>query len=322
MKAALYLWLFSLGLVIAQDCAQLKEATPRGLQCLHCTHPKAEKAALALVEPLLNSCLKNVALGFVLDSSFGNNFEIISKMTQILTENNRHVFLHFYFLSGPAQRRYADKVFPDSVFLINPYEFREKIKNNRKFQDTYSNFVASFSEMLSTLESLGVTISIAPMLEDNFDNASFQKIMELTKAALSNNSNITFVRSSCRDCFSGNEFEIPSHVAREEHRGDTSFSFSNGIISNDGWGYIKFPGDKLTSIFNPVSHSDKRIEKIMTLAELKKSLIKASAKNNMFLLWLSKYQVTLPGNKSIPVNKRKYPMPKKRELLLIQKFLQ
>lgn len=326
MRSIFLMLLCSLGLscfqyAAAQDCKGLIETTPRGIQCLHCTHPRAENAAIALVEPLLGACLKNIALGFVLDASFGDNLSVISKMTKILSEKDRHVFLHFYLINGPAQRRYADDIFPSSIFQINPFEFRRKISSNTKFQNDYTNFVSGFSELFLSLQTLGASISISPMLEDNLDDASFNQIIDQTISILPADLSVSLVRSPCRDCFSGNGSEIPPGVAREEHRGDISFRFSNGIISNDGWGYVKFPGDNVTNISRPVSHKDKRIEKIMSLDQLKPVLKKASSQNNIFLLWLSKYQATLPGNRSLNINKRKYPMPRKSELRLIQKFL-
>ena len=121
----------------AQDCPTLKESFPRGIQCLHCTHPKAVASAQGLLQATLNSCQKNIAFGFVLDGSFGNNFEIINTIASSLIENNRQPYFHFYFLNGPAQRRYRDKVFPDSVFQINPYEFRDKIIHDQSFRNIF-----------------------------------------------------------------------------------------------------------------------------------------------------------------------------------------
>ena len=305
----------------APRCTTLLNNPPRGVQCLHCTHPNAKASATGLLEATLMSCQKNIAFAFVLDSSFGSNFAIISEFADSLIQNDRQPYFHLYFLNGPAQRRYRDGVFPESPFQINPFEFREKISSNSHFRSVYLEHVQKFAPLLQELADKGVIISISPMLEDNFDDASFNEILSLTKSGLPRAIDFKFVRSTCSDCFIGNGRGIPAGVSREEHRADLNFQFKEGVISNDGWGYIKFPGDIVAKIPNPVSHKDGRVEKIIELKDLKGALSRAKKNRNMLLVWFSKYQGTLPGNRSANVDKRRYPAPSKAEKALISKFL-
>jgi hypothetical protein len=57
----------------APTCTSLLDRAPRGLACLHCLHPAAREQSDILVEILSRSCLKQVAINYLVDGSFSEN---------------------------------------------------------------------------------------------------------------------------------------------------------------------------------------------------------------------------------------------------------
>lgn len=299
-------------------CPFLKDGAPVGIQCLHCMHPKAKKFTPLLTKAILNSCRKQVAVAYILDSSFGFDPEVIRAQVSKLLNNQREVYLHLYVINGPAQRRWTLKTFSGFANQIPPDIFRAQIIFDKKLRFNYSKLVSRIAPLVSEMIALGVHVSVCPMLEDNLSNQAFDSILTLTRDTLLQN--VTYFRSVCGDCYAGNETGVPPGVKMEIHRISKGFSLKDGIISNDGWGYVYFSNADKVILQNPVIHSDRK-ESVVSLNDLRPILKRSRQLNNIFLLWISKYQQTYPGSRSLPPSKRNFPRPKDSELNSISSFL-
>jgi hypothetical protein len=230
---------------------------------------------------LLKSCLKKVALSFVLDGSFGDNDQIIGDEVARLSGEGREVHLHLYVYNGPAQRRWESDVFK-SFAVMDPLLFREKLRSERRFQQTFSNQVSRISPLLQIAKNSNARVTLAPAVEDNLDDETFGIAIALIRDAIPADLMPTLVRSPCSDCAIGNEFTIPAGVAREKHTATNNFVMKGGIVVNDGE-FVRFKSDRGSAA------SGREIPLLNTLTPLLRYTGKTG---NKFILWIPKYQDT------------------------------
>src|SRR5690606_31044936 len=113
---------------------------------------------------LNRSCLKNVAISYLIDGSFGGNLNyILEDIEQI--EPGRTVFLELFLLNGSSQRRWKDTPVRGVFTRVEPKEFRTNIiKQDR---ETYSELDLFLNRLIPFLEQLAekeVRLLIVPML--------------------------------------------------------------------------------------------------------------------------------------------------------------
>lgn len=292
----------------ADSCKKLDVTPARGLLCIHCMHEKATGSLAASIRILRESCLKNVALAFVVDGTFGFDATAIEEAVQELSDAGRRVHLHLYVVNGPAQRRWNSGTF-QAFSVMDPVKFRNLILTDATLQDQYVSRVEELLNPIALTKELGGTVTIAPALEDNLDNAAYAELLTLTRRAIPKSLGVKYVRSACSDCAIGNEAITPKRVLREVHTSKPFFRMKGGIVSNDGE-FVRFPWDK-----NP------REKPTPLLTILRPVIARASAMKAVFLLWIPKYQGSTSIEHPITPEGRKYVLPSNAERKEIVRLL-
>ena len=290
------------------SCPNLIDRPYRGLSCLHCLHPNAPDGAAPLVEVLASSCLKRVALAFVVDGSFGWNPEEIYSAIDTLSSSGRSLWLHLYVYNGPAQRRWRSGVF-SSFAMMDPNLFRGKIVNDATLRAKFAAIVQDrITPLVRYAVAHGAAVSIAPALEDNLDDRGFKEALGLVKANLQGVSISRFIRSPCYRCAGGASSNLPAGVTLEQHTLSPRFIARNGIVHTDGE-YFHFSTDPAWSKTDPI------------LDGLRTLLVNSGLRGNVFLLWIPKYQDAPPGLLPRSPDTRNYRAPTVSERTELIRFL-
>jgi len=267
----------------------------------------------------MKACLKRIAIGVVTDGSFGYDESLLREQIQKLTSAGRELSLHLYLLNGPAQRRYLYRAFNGFGTRMSPHRFRRLILYDKKFQKKYTAYVSTLAPVIREAVEAGVFVSISPMLEDNLSDAAFVKLMMLSKEALGLGGEVTWTRNPCPLCFSGNGKAIPTGVGHEYHAGSGSVPSHATVVSNDGWGFVYFKGDRVP---HPASISlGYQTQYAISIDGLAHLRDEASKNNAVFLAWFSKYQGTPFRSYWSDPRRRAYPAPTDSELAQITEFL-
>lgn len=308
------------GEVKASDiCGSLIETSPRGISCLHCLEPRAEASATKLISAISNSCIRNTAIAFALDGSFGTNYNRITRFAKDLKKNGRKVSIHLYFLNGPTNRRADVGLYKGFANNIPPPKLRSLIQGDKAFQNELKIFIKQFNPIIRSLLRQGVSVSLSPMLEDNLDNRSFNSLWRIIKEALPKKIKVKWIRSPCPDCYPGNQSGRPNGFGEEDHRSTLPLRSGTDVYSNDGWAFIYFTNETLPD--TKVIEFWGKKQQALYLDDLTPILKATNNANQMFLLWLSKYQGTLMGRAQIPVTDRILPIPSEEEINEISSFL-
>lgn len=284
-------------------CNKFVEAPWRGIDCLHCLHPRAPGGPGPIVDVLHATCLKRVMLSFVVDGSFGYQPGLIEEAVQNLTLAGHQVWLQLYLYNGPAQRRWENPIFP-SFASIEPSIFQAKLLHDQSFQNEFKKIAKD--RIIPTArfaKSLGARVTVAPGLEDNLSELGFKRAILLLKSVTDRDIVDQYVRSSCFRCQSRNGALPPRGILQEEHD-DLLFARRwNGIINTDGR-YFRFSSEKGL---------------LPTLHQLRESwLMIAKNRKNAFLLWIPHFQDAPFGTPSRSFEDRNLRGPtedEKRELI-------
>ena len=302
------LLLFCSCVAAQSNCADLIDRPYRGVSCIHCLHPDAPGGATPFVELLAASCLKRVAIAFVVDGSFGWDPEEIYNSIDSLSTSGRSLWLHLYVYNGPAQRRWRSGVF-NSFAVMDPNIFRAKIVGDAALRASFAAIVRErIAPILMYATAHGVQVSIAPALEDNLDERGFKQALALIKANIEATSVTRFIRSPCYRCAGGASSNLPGVVTLEQHTLSPRFVARNGIIHTDGE-YFHFSTDR------PWSNTDPTLDGLTAL------LTNSGARGNVFLLWMPKYQDAPPGLVPRSPDARNYQIPSAAEKSEIIRFL-
>jgi hypothetical protein len=302
-------YLYTLG-AEAKCTKFIENQAPRGMLCLQCLSHRAPQGVTPFISLLKESCLRKPALGFVIDGTFGYNETRLIEAVQGLSEGGRKGALHLYIYNGPAQRRWQSNVF-SSFAVMDPFLFRHKILQSVETQNALRENVTKLSTVLEYAKERGVSISIAPGLEDNLGDESFAKALSIVKEAVPTGVKVRWVRSPCIRCSVGNDTSIPSGVSKETHTRAAGFSHRNGIVSNDGE-HVRFS-------FETTKASDGNI--LPLVSDLKFMVARAEKLKNTFLLWIPKYQDSPYGVVPRSPAIRTYRKPTVREKVEIIKLL-
>ncbi|MDD2942179.1 MAG: hypothetical protein PHC51_04350 [bacterium] len=293
------------------SCSTMIETSPRGLACLHCTEPAAQTQARVLTVIMLESCLKNLAVNYLVDDTFDFDPAFLLQQMHALTSNGRKLEVTFYLSNGPWQRRYSNPPENNWVTEFSPQEFRSAIFSNQILRKTFASKISRLIPVLNYAASRGATIYISPMLEDNLDDRSFSEMLSIIQDELPDSLSVYFVRNACPGCYSGNTSSLPFAVAREIHGVNlpTGGDKRTATITNDGIEYMD-------SFWNKELDTSLRTVPIETMTALRD---KASEENVSFILWSGKRQGVF--GEMIPPAERNYVIPSFRERLFLVNFL-
>jgi hypothetical protein len=259
------------------NCGRLYSTAPRGLACLHCTQPEAQFQAKQIRSVLEASCLRNIAINYLVDGTFSFDHSFLIDEITSLTSGGRQLFISFYLSNGPAQRRYDTTDIHSFGTKISPEEFRRRIQGDVSLQGEYQIIVDRLVPVIRYARQRGASVGLIPMLEDNLNDQAFQSMVELTLAVVPPELTVGIGRNPCPNCYPGNEAGIPGGVFEEFHTdwsglvSATGRPVSGGIITNDGRDY--------TSPAQPRPEAETTLNELTTVRDA------AGANNNSFILW-------------------------------------
>jgi hypothetical protein len=268
--------------------------------------PEARTQANVLTTILHRSCLKNVALNYLVDGTFDFDDRLLANHIDLLTENNRRLFLYFYMTNGPAQRRGDDGSYKTFGNDVSPKRFRTLIQYDPEVREEYKALVDRLAPSILYAQSRGAVVSIIPMLEDNLNDEAFEAMVDLTLEALPLNAYVSIGRNPCPSCEDGNSYGVPDGVFLEVHTASPYINLSDVVITNDGYTY---------------ADSDSVTPNSLTLGEMALLRDRAVDLNSVFILWNAKRQgldTEFSGGILPEPAQRDYPIPsitERRELL-------
>ena len=302
MRAIFYqiIWLIVFGLLAVSaaegECPTLLELpAARGVACLHCLQPEARAQAETLSDILAETCLKKVAINYIVDGSFGWDEAFLKTQIDKLTTGGRELYLIFYTDNGPWRRRWKRKLGPVAVNHIEPTTYRFLLLFDPTIRDSYRAVVDRVVPIMGYAGSLGAHLHLST-LEDNFDDLSFQEWFNLTGERVPPWLPVSYGRSPCRGCYPLNTATVPAGFYHEVHSDRRVRGLSWGIVTNDGDGHS-----------NPDA--------------LRSAMISATAGYNIFILWTEKYQGVGKGGALIHPADRRYPIPTAKERAAIIQLL-
>jgi hypothetical protein len=220
------------------SCERLLLGPPRGLACLHCLHPKAQGQAEVIASILRRSCLKNVAINYLVDGTFSFDENFLLEQIASLSDAGRNLSLVFYLGNGPAQRRHSTTRINGFGAKISPEDFRSRILSDTGLQAQYQRLVARLLPIIRFARQNRGRVYLVPILEDNLDDRSFEKLFELTLDVLGSDSQAAVVRNPCGyACYDGNTVGLPDGVGDEAHIMVPPINSEAVIVTNDGRDY-------------------------------------------------------------------------------------
>ena len=263
----------------AEQCQHLLIGPARGLACLHCTQPEAQAQARVIALLLYRSCLKNIAINYLVDGTFSFDAEFLQEQISLLTSNGRRLSVYFYLTNGPTQRQWSSTTVEALGVRMSPEEFRWRISSDTVTRDAYQQLVERLLPIIRYAESRGALVSIVPALEDNLSDEAFYEIYGLTVDALPADVSVSIGRNSCEGCYEDNGSALPAGVFREVH---TASPFlpdfdEQGLVTNDGVSYY-IPG------------IDNAPAGIASLEQMKALRDAATSIGQPFILWNSRWQ--------------------------------
>ena len=276
------------------SCDYLLDGPPRGLACLHCTQPEARVSAQQIRNVLISSCVKNIAINYLVDGTFGFDEVFLTDEITELTRGGRRLFVSFYLSNGPAQRRYRSTRIDGFGTKIAPWEFRQRIQYDPVFIGQYQQIVDRLVPVLRYAQQRGAVISLVPALEDNLTNSAFKSMYDATLDVLPASLLVSVGRNACGyTCYDGNEVGVPDGVFKEVHTASPYNVAGGGISTNDGVDY--------TSAASPSTGAETTLDALRSLRNA------AGDNNSIFILWSAKRQ-GLSSN----FRQSGYPIPRER----------
>jgi len=308
MKVIIFFLLLFVGSASAKPCETLTETTPRGIACFHCLHLNAKPQVDLLFKALHETCLKNLAISYLVDGSFSDASGLKDQIAE-LSKGGRSVLVQLYLLNGPSQRRFKETPLIGIGTKIEPRAFRKEVKENGRIVQVFKSKVSEISKQLNGLSTANVRLQIVPMLEDNLDDESYKILREIIKSTIPVEINYTIGRNPCPKCYLGNTRNVFEGDFLEVHTIKPEEVPQNGSISNDGED-ISFDGKEGSVL-------------LTSLLQLKSE---AQKKNTALFIWNAEYQglsVTQGkiGGNSVSANERDYKIPTDEEMRILIKFL-
>jgi hypothetical protein len=213
----------------------------RGYTMLYAMHPRARGVVETQISTLLRARVREPHIGVLIDGTFTKDFEYLKRIIDRLSADGRRLKLTLYLTNGPVMRRFKTTEIVAPFSKIDPVRFRSLIKNDAETRNQVQRIVSDASRLFRYNQDVHPenTNVVVPMLEDNLDWDSFNRMKTLVQRPLERLG--LLVRNPCRGCYEGNDGD-PQGSPLEEHnlsffpdlqRGD-AFSF-------DGLGFT-YPG--------------------------------------------------------------------------------
>ncbi len=281
---------------------ELLDRPVRGLSTMHCF--ANQEQCLKLCDVLYDAKIKNIAINFIADGSFGYNLTSYRYCVDKLTSGGRNLTAIIYAHSGPGARRwhhYKRLKIKSWASGIRPEFINARLRNDPSFRESYqANLKTRVKPLVDYGRASGAHVAIG-WLEDNFTNRTFKVILNLTSEVFKDYP-IEYVRNPLFYTAGS----IPSGVVRETHSLAIPGIPANSWVFNDGEGF-KFLHER--------PRDDDR-----SLADIYEVRKAAEQRGSSFILWVGQYQ---GDNGKIVVNplQRKYRLPKRSERREILQFL-
>ena len=264
--------------LVDASCPVLEETVPRGVSCLQCMEQGAIEQRQVFLDLLRETCLKNIALSVVVDNSFSFDEAFLFQAVDALTSGGRRLFLHVYLLNGPSQRKYDTTPVLGSFTRVEPKRFRELLFSNARVERIVRKLVDRVTPAMVYALNKGAVVNLVPMLEDNLQRRSFNRLSEIILDELPAGLEVALGRNPCPRCYPGNDDYVPTGFFAEHHPELPALRFDvvDGVMSNDGVDVGFTPGEV-----------GGRVQSLATIAGLRDT---ATAQNSLFLFWNAEYQ--------------------------------
>jgi len=259
------------------QCPELLTTAPRGLSCLQCLQPEARQQSVEVIKMLVDSCLKNVAINYLVDGSFSFDESFLQQEIAVLTAGGRHLTILFYLSNGPSQRKYPRALLNGYALDMSAEDFRENIGSDEALQNGFKRIVKRLVPTLQFAQAQGAEILLVPMLEDNLDEDAFLTMARLVQSQLPADLHVRIGRNPCPGCSDGADNIVPQGFFRESHNIANAARITDGVISNDG---------KWTELEKLVQSGSGGL----TLDELREARDASAVNGNVFLLWSASRQ--------------------------------
>lgn len=166
------------------DCNTLVDAQPRGIACLHCNQPEAKKQADAIVDILAKSCVKNVAINYLIDGTFGYDEAMMRRHIEKLTEGDRQLHLQLFFINGAGQKFCSTPYSNGFLARMCPNAFDAALSGT-ELRPKIRRFAESRRAIVAYALSRGAKVYLAPVLEDEISNKNFYRLLATFRRAYS-----------------------------------------------------------------------------------------------------------------------------------------
>ena len=177
----------------------------RGYAMLYLMHPRARNTVERELQAMLDSKVRELFLGVLVDGTFGSDFDYLSSVVQRISLQGRVLYLALYLTNGPTQRAYDVTDIDVAFNKIEPGDFRYKIQNDSNIRSQFLSIVRKAKQIFDINKRLNpqnVNIAVM-MLEDNLDSNSYQAMRLLARSVLGNN--VIYMRNPCPGCYEGND---------------------------------------------------------------------------------------------------------------------
>ena len=219
------------------------EGQVRGYAALYLMHPSARPAVERQMQILMDSRVRRVFLGVLVDGTFGVDYPYLNSILQRLTEFGQQVTLGLYLSNGPAMRSPNEReLYAGTVNEFEPEEFRERIRSDANLRDKFNSIATAARptfEFNRRLSRNNENIAFV-MLEDNLDVNAYLEMRHIAGEVLGDL--VYFVRNPCPGCYEGNDYD-PAGDGLEFHEPQLIHALrATDGYSMDGKGLF-FPGE-------------------------------------------------------------------------------
>ncbi len=177
----------------------------RGYAMLYLMQANARRTVERELQTLLDSGLRELFLGVLVDGTFGKDFAYLAQVVRRLNSGGRALTLALYLSNGATMRAHDSTSIDTGLTRIEPLAFRSLIRDNptirARFLETV-NEVKPIYELNKSLNYRNHNIAVV-MLEDNLQADSYLAMRELARSALGDL--VEYVRNPCEGCYAGND---------------------------------------------------------------------------------------------------------------------
>ena len=268
----------------------------RGFVMLPLMQQQARESIEKQVETLIRAQVRDLYVGFLVDGTFGLDFEYASSVINRLAAEGRTLTLELYLSNGPTMRKWKATPIRTAFSTIDPLLFRGQIQYNQRTRAEFKKIVEAAKPLFMQNRNLGEgNRNLACiMLEDNLEVNSYRAMRSLASAELGGLAG--FVRNPCPRCYDGNDTDAAGDALESHNPDDVSVLGSRDGLTLDGEGY-NYPDES-------AGKGKLGWEQVKLLATSA-----ASRKIGFFGLWRGDRQGVATGDQSVHPSARTYAVP-------------